>query len=408
MLKRFLSSELVKGATILFVMMNIFNLLNFLFQFIMARLLGPAGYGTLAVLISMIYVYGVPTEAIQNIVSRHTSKFNLKKEYGKIKFFMFRSLKKSFVIAGLIFIVATIFSIFLTRFLKIDFWLIFITNLFIFLAFFNPILKGVLQGRKKFKLLGMSLILDAGLKLIFSIFLVLIGMKVFGAILGILLGVFGGLIFGLYFNREIVHAEKKEASFKKIYSESTPYFISMLVILLVLSLDIILAKRFFSPEVTGQYAVLSMLGKVIFLGTIAISKAMFPLTSENHENKKSSKKLLEKSFIIVLGISVVIIIAYFLFPELIVSISYGSQYLDVAPLIVYSGIALSFLSLSNLLLVYGLSTNKLKKSYYLFIFLIVEIVLFSLFHDTLLEYILAFMASNIIMFIGSFFFIKKE
>ena len=55
------SDELLKGSFILFIMINIFNLLNQVFHLIMARLLGPADYGTLTVLFSLIYIFAIPS-----------------------------------------------------------------------------------------------------------------------------------------------------------------------------------------------------------------------------------------------------------------------------------------------------------------------------------------------------------
>jgi len=408
MFKKIFSSELGRGASILFITIGIFNFLNLLFHFSMGRLLGPVDYGTLAVLMSLMYIYNIPAEAIQNIITKYTSKFNLKKENKKIKFFMFKSLKKGFKIALWIFLIATLFAIFLSKFLGINFWLILLTNVLIFSAFSNPITSGVLQGRKKFKILGINMILSSGLKLVFAISLVIIGFKVFGAMIGVLIGVFSGLIFSFYFNREIIEEKEEKVPFKNIYSKSVPYFISTLVIFLIFSLDIILAKRFFSPELAGQYSVLSMLGKIIFFGTVAISKAMFPLTSEKHESNENHFELFKKSILIIASICVIAVGIYAFFPKLVVGILYGNQYLNVAPYLIYSGLALSFLSLSNLVLIYGLSINGLRKSHYLFIFLIIEIILLSLFHSSILEYILAFMVCNIIIFICSFLFIKQE
>ncbi|MCK5043533.1 oligosaccharide flippase family protein [Candidatus Pacearchaeota archaeon] len=406
-IKKIFSSELGKGAFILLITMSIFNILNFLFHFSMGRMLGPEDYRILAVLMSLIYIYSVPTEAIQNIISRYTSKFNLNRRLGKIKFLMFKSLKKGFKVAIGIFLLSIILAFFLSYFLKINFWIILLTNVFIFFAFSSPIPKGVLQGRKKFGLLGINLIIEAGLKLIFAISLVTFGFKIFGAIGGAILGILSGLIFSFYFNKDVLKKEEEKVSFNGIYPKSIPYFITTFVILLTLSLDIILATRFFSPKLAGQYSALSMLGKMIFFGTAAISKAMFPLTSERHDNAKNPFELFKKSFLIILSLCILAIGVYAFLPKFIIEILYGIQYVDMAPYLLYSGLALSFLSLSHIIFVYKLSINKLKKSYYLFIFLIIEIVLLYLFHSNILEYVLAFMVSNIIMFIGSLFIIRK-
>jgi O-antigen/teichoic acid export membrane protein len=236
---------------------------------------------------------------------------------------------------------------------------------------------------------------------------VIFGFEVFGAMMGVVFGVIAGLVYSFYFNKDILQVKDEKVKFDNIYSLSVPYFIAMLVIFLTVGLDILLAKKFFSPELAGQYAVLSMMGKMIFFGTFAVGKAMFPLTSETHDNNQDSSKLFKRSIFMILGLSIAGILVYLLVPELVVSIFYGPQYLEIADYLVYSGIAMGLLSLSNLNFVYGLSTNRLKKSYLLFIFIIIEIVILSLFHSTIQEYILAFMVSNAIMFIGSLFFIRK-
>lgn len=151
-----------------------------------------------------------------------------------------------------------------------------------------------------------------------------------------------------------------------------------------------------------------MIGKIIYFGTVAISKAMFPITSEQQEKKERHYPTFIKSLFILIFLCGIVTLLYYLFPKLIIRVLYGSQYLSIAPFLVYSGLALSFLSLGNLVLIYGLCTRGLKNPYFLFIFLIIEIIFLYIFKNNLKEYILAFMFSNIIMFIGSFFFLKKE
>mgnify|MGYP001607144561 CR=1 FL=1 len=408
MFKKSLSSGLGKGAIILFITLNIFNFLNYLFHFVMGRMLGPEDYGVLAVLMSIMLIYNIPTEAIQNLISRYTSKFNFKGGENKIKSLMVKSLKKGIKISIIIFFIATIIAFPLSKFLDINFWLIFISNGVIFSSFIAPINKGIMQGRKKFGLLGWSLIVDSGLKLFFTVSLILFGFKIFGAVAGILLGILSGLVFSFYFNRDILEKKEEKAELKKLNIENSSYFVTTFVIFVILSLDIILARKFFSPEIVGKYSVISMIGKMIFFGTIAISKTMFPLTSEKHDKNENSSKLFIKSFFIVLILNIISITAFLFFPKLIIQILYGNQYIDVAYLLVYSGISLSFLSLVNLNIYYCLSTKGIRKPYYLFIFLIIEIILLYTFNKNITQYTLAFMVSNIIMFIGSLFLIKGK
>jgi len=373
----------------------------------MGRFLGPVDYGTLAVLMSMMYIYSIPVESIQNLISRYVTRFNTNREYGKIKFMILKSLKRGFIFSLIIFIILVPISYFLSQFLNINFWLIIVANIFIFSAFSSPITRGALQGRKKFNLFGSSLVIESIFKISLGVLLVIIGLKVFGALVGALVGVFIGILASIYFSKDLLKNKKEYVEFKNIYFESVPYFMATIVIMTAFSLDIILAKRFFAPDIAGKYAVLSILGKMIFFATMSISKAMFPLTSEKSDNGEDSEKLFKKSVLLILFLCSSAVLVFALVPKLIILILYGSQYTDVAPYLVFSGIAFSFLALTNLRLIYGLSVNKIRHSYLLFIFLIIEVILLSLSHADIMQYILAFMFSNIVMFIGSLFFVKK-
>jgi len=400
--------ELVKGSLVLFFMMNAYNLLNYIFHFSMARMLGPSGYGVLAVLMSFVYIFNVPSESIQNIITNYTIKLNIKKEYGKVKFLFFKSLKKSVIISFIIFLVLIPITIFLSAFLKIDFFLFLITCSLIFFILSLPVLRGILQGRKKFFSLGSNMILEGFIKVIFSIFLVFAGWKVYGAISAVLISILLAFIFGFFFIKEIMKTKEEKVEFKGIYSYSTPFLISILAIVLIYSLDIILAKRFFSSEIAGKYAVASMLGKMIFFGTFAISKAMFPLSSESYENGKKTLFLLKKSLKIVFLISGIALLAFLFFPSLIIRILFGSAYMGVSGILFIIGLSLTILSFTNLIVLYGLSINKIKKnSFYLLIFVILEIALLSIFHSSLLQFSLVFLTVNCLMLLYSLMVIKK-
>jgi O-antigen/teichoic acid export membrane protein len=407
MIKRIFSSELGKGTVILLITMNIFNLFNFFFQFIMGRLLGPEEYGTLAVLITIIGIYTLPGEAIQKLSSNYASKFNIKGEKGKIKDYMIKALKKSSKWSLGLFLIILLISFGLTDFLKINLFLLMGCGIFVFFSFFIPIEQGILQGRKKFGLMGFSLMIEALFKLIFAVSFVLLGFQVFGAIFGMFFGSLSGLIFLIYFNEDILSSKREETAFKGIYFESQRYFLIVLIITLMYSVDILFIKRYFAPEVVGQYAAISVISKILFLGTIAVSNVMFPLTNEKYHENKESKKLFFRSLSLTSLLCGGGLIFYSLFSHQLISVLYGREYLSLSIYLPLLGLSFAFLSLSNLTLIYRLSKNDLGKEYLLILVLILEIVFFHLFHRTILEYILVILFSNIIMFISSFLLTKK-
>ena len=131
-------NELLKGSLILFILLNIGNLINYLYQIIMARMLGPSDYGILAVLISLTYIFAVPTMAIQTAISKKIAIFNIKKEYNKMNSLFFSFLRKLFMFSLIVFILFVILSFFIVKPLNISFWLLVLTGTLIITSFQNP------------------------------------------------------------------------------------------------------------------------------------------------------------------------------------------------------------------------------------------------------------------------------
>lgn len=402
--KKLSGDELIKGSIILFLMIGIFNLFNYIFQMSMARLLGPADYSILAVLMSFVYIFSVPSETIQTVVSKYTSRFNINNSFGKMKDLLLRSLKKGVVISLITFLIFLPIAFLLSNFLKIGVWLIILIGIFIFFTFTMPIIRGIIQGRKKFTSLGVNLIVESLIKIILAISLVLLGFKVYGAIGGLLISEVITFVLAFYAIKEVTSSKRKSENYRGVYSTNFPILIMITSITLIYSLDIILARRFFSPILAGQYAFVSLIGKVILFSSSAIGKAMFPISSESFVKRKKTTGILKKSIIIVSLISGIALFFYLFFPEFIIRIiSLGSdQYLGAANILFVVGLAFSFISLSNILITYNISINKMgKSSLFLLLFVLLEVILLSIFNSNLLEFSIALLFVSFAMLIYS-------
>src|SRR3989344_4256059 len=296
-------NELFRGSLILFILINLGNLINYLYQIVMARMLGPSDYGTLAVLISLTYIFAVPTIAIQTAVSKKIAIFNATKEYNKMNGLFFSFLKKLFIFSIIIFILFAILSFFIIKPLNIPFWLL------------------VLTGT-----------------------LIIFGFKVYGAILGFILGMFFGFIFALPHIKEIINAKRDDDGTKILTKENSLIFCAILVFVFMYSIDVILARVFFSGEIAGQYAVLSTIGKMILFSTMPIGNAMFPISAERHYAKTKTSGIIKKASLYVFMLCAAAIALFIIFPELIIKLLFGNQYLEIVELLPYLGITFSLMA----------------------------------------------------------------
>src|SRR3989344_6756053 len=121
--------KIFEGSLVLLITINIFNALNYFFHFVMARILGPEFYGTLAALMAITYIFNVPMESMQTIIAKYSSR---EKSDGKIKNIFRRTLKRGIRISLFLFFVYLIASLFLQKFLNIEYSLLALTGILIF------------------------------------------------------------------------------------------------------------------------------------------------------------------------------------------------------------------------------------------------------------------------------------
>jgi len=386
-----INKSLVKGSFILLIAYNIYNVLNFFFHFTMVRLLEVAEYAVLASLFSIIYILAVFTESIQTVITKYSAE---EKDEGKLKNILKKTFRKSLFVSLILFVIYLLIAVPLSKLLRIDYLLMLLNGIMIILAFTTPVNRGILQGRKKFNSLGINMITEAVVKFVLAIVLVLLGLSVFGAITGTIIGVGTALGLSFFSIGDILKSREKKAETGGIYSYTRPAFFVTLVILTFYSIDVIIVKIFFEDDLAGIYAIASILAKTIFFGTQPISRAMFPLSAENNNDKKRSSNVFFNALaIFCFGVIIALVIFYFS-SDFIIKIFSGKEIPESASILFYLGVAISLISLSNLILLYKLSIGRVNGYYYLFIFIILEIILLSVFSNSLFQFSIAFITAS--------------
>jgi len=390
--------DLLKGSLILLISFNLFNLINFLFHFSMARMLSISDYGILATLFTIVYILAVFSESIQLVITKYTAE---EEEKGKLKNILKKSFKKAFLFSLILFFIYIVLSIFISKLLKIEYFLMLLNGLIIFGVFLAPVTRGVLQGKKRFTALGINMIAESLIKISLAIFFVYIGWRVYGAILGTVIGMSLAILLSFFSLTDITRAKEKNSNTLGIYKYGSPTLVIMLIILVFYNIDIIIAKILFSAEIAGVYAIAAILAKTIFMGTQPISKAMFPLTSKKNKDEKKLENILLNALCMLSVIILIALAAFYFLPGLIVRVFTGRYIPEAARILFFLGIAISLNSFASLILLYRLSLRKIKNYIYLFVFLAIEILLLSYFSNNLLQFSLAFITASAIFLWGA-------
>ena len=128
----------------------------------------------------------------------------------------------------------------------------------------NIVNAGFLQGLLKFPFFAFTQIAGVIARIIVGVVLVLLGFKVFGAVLAAFFTIFVAYLLGFIPLRFLFKKEKGESDVKIPTKELIQYFLPVTVTVLCLSsfisIDVILVKHFFYPLQAGFYGGLSLVG----------------------------------------------------------------------------------------------------------------------------------------------------
>lgn len=399
------NKEIIRGGAILIFSVGIFSFLGFIFQLFMARNLSIVDYGLLAALFSIIYIFGFFTEFLQTLVAKYSST---ESDMGKTKHLLVRSLRSSLYSATLFFGIYLIVCAFLYTFLNIPYLLLAFNGLFIFAIFLVPITRGILQGKKQFFSLGATFIIEGIVKLGAGVAFVYMGLSVFGAVGGAMLGTFLAFLFSLIPMRPIISVPKKETHAKEIKMELGPTFIIILTVMVFYSIDVVIARIVFTEDIAGMYSIASILSKTIFWITQPISKVILPVVAQEKDTTHGSKNAFISALVIVLGIAFVANLLFYLFDSYIVQLFSGRIITASAEVLPLVGLAMSFISLANLVLLYKLSRDSVKGIGYLWMIIPIQILTLVYFSSNLIEFSLAYVGISIFFLVLSLIFSKLK
>jgi len=406
-------SSTVKNIGIMFIATSIINFSNFLYHIIMGRMLGPSEYGILTSIFSLLFIAGALTLTVQTTLTKYTSNYLAEENIPKIKNLFYLITKRLAILTFVIFIIIVIFINKIAAFLKLSsIYPLLVLGIMIMEGSLIAAGRGVIQGAKRFKALGINMILEVALKLGLGIILVYIGLKAGGAIIGFMLATLFSY-FCIYIPLWKILKKKNNKDFndkinlKKFYRDIYLILISTIFITVLSYTDIILVKHFFSSYDTGLYSAAAQIGRIILFFPGAVSIVIFPRLSEKFAKKQDINNTALKSFSIVFAISCFFLIVYYFFPELMVKIIYGDKYLVASELVFKYGIFMTFISLINIQIFYFISVGKFWYLLLFFSAIILQITLIWIYHFNLEIVIwilisvslLSFLINSLLMFV---------
>jgi len=186
---------------------------------------------------------------------------------------------------------------------------------------------------------------------------------------------------------------------RNIYSFLWPTMATIFFFNLLIGMDIIIVKHFFTPKWAGYYAGAVTMGKVVLFLPLAITMVMFAKSAESHAKEEDTLADLKRYLLIIGALSGAVTVAYFIAPKEIMSLIGFGKYLPVAYLIGALGVAMAFFALNNTLFLYQLSVHRLKFIWLLAVLSLAQVFIIWFYHPSLTAVVLTMLINGLLLFI---------
>jgi O-antigen/teichoic acid export membrane protein len=372
------------------------NALNYAFNLVMSRLLGPADYGALGALLALVLVGTVPGVALQAVVARHTTLAG--EAVGRLWSRVLVAVVAVGAALGLLTVAA---SPAVAAFLHLPslgpcLWL---AAALLPLPLLSAV-QGMLQGREWFGALAAVLLVSAAGRLAVGVGLVEDGLGVSGALAATAIGSAVAVLVAVPRLRAKGGWERprvampprwpgKGSSAAAFGGEVAAAAAGVLGLLLLANVDVLLARHFLTAEASGLYAAGGVLTKIAFWAPQFVVTLVFPRLVTATDRRR----LLGRSAAVVAAVGAPLVVAAALAPGLAARLSFGEAYLDVGPALPLFAALGTGLALVQLVLFTGMATADRAMYRLLLAAVAAEAALVALFlHDSVAEIVGASLA----------------
>ena len=325
------SDGLFRHSLLLMAAAQVANACNMLFQLFAMRFLPDSDYAVLGAMLSVFGFGCIALGAVRKSVSQFAATYDNSGDRTSIKY-MVQSLMLDGTLFSIVLLILLSFgSTHLIGFFQLD---DVVPLLFVYLSLFivlvSGISTGVLFGMQCFRQTTIGSISQAGSRfLLFLIFISMAWMK-FPALVAHSISYILAAFISLLFLFRLNWSEGGQNTFRRkpFYSYMGRFLLPWISFAILMNLDIIMAKHYFTPNEAGVFAKIVSLARMVIFLPLPVAGALFPKVVSNEKPSGKARRTLVKGVILVCMIVFSAAIAITLLAPLLlplVNIDYSSH-----------------------------------------------------------------------------------
>ncbi|CAA0186387.1 sugar isomerase [Tenacibaculum maritimum] len=381
---------------------------NYLYNLLLGRFLGPEKFADAAVLITFLLVLSFLAMTFQLV----TAKFLVAFDGDTLEPFIAKTFKYALATGIGLGALIIIFSSELQTFFKISSVNTFIVfGLGVPIYFMMSVNRGLLQGKKEFTSLSVTYQAEMLSRLVLTMGLLMFLEIDTSSIVSI--GIFCSFLLGLvpFKYKRISFVTSKvlgiiENKMVRNFFIVTAFY--ELTQILINNSDILLVKHYFDGYNAGLYASLALIGRVVYFIAWMFVMLLLPTVVQLKKEGKPTLSVLLKYVSAISLITILIILGCLLFPNQIIYLLFGGDYLEVVPLLWKYALATGVFAISNIFAYYYLSIDEYTPVILSGLFGMLQIVLVIFFHKSLEEVVhMQIIAMSLLLAVQLSFFLWK-
>lgn len=378
--------HLISGSLTMLIGYGVVSLVNFGYNVVVARLLGPAAFGHAAAMVTMLMLFSAITLAYQLVCA----KFVAKNETAAARSAVYRwLLRRAWLVGAGLGMVIILTSDIVDRYLRVPSpWLLIILG--VGAAFYVPlgVRRGGMQGTCAFGRLAANFLIEALVRFLGALVLIEAGFGIYGAVAAITASVVLAYFLPITQPELRVRGESgMPASFRE-GMQAIVFFVGQVIIN---NIDILLVKHFFAPEQAGVYAAIALVGRILYFASWSVVSAMFPI-SAGAKPKEEDPSVLIVPLLFVLSMAVVFIVALAYFPDFVLQAIFGSLFQQTGHsathLMGLYAAATGTYALSVVLMAYEMSRRVANTGWLQLVFSVLVAAGIIIFHRTLRQVVI--------------------
>jgi glycosyltransferase involved in cell wall biosynthesis/cellulose synthase/poly-beta-1,6-N-acetylglucosamine synthase-like glycosyltransferase/O-antigen/teichoic acid export membrane protein len=363
------------SGTVILVFASLFgNVMNFLYSVYLGNTISLEQFGLISLFGSFSYLTQIPFSVFSNIVTQ-TSAYHFGKEKVEPKY-LWRKYRKWSLVAAIFFSFAWIISIPLLRnVFKSDSLVPFIifTPVWI-IGLLAAVDGGFLTGSHRFKIASVLGLTEAVSKFVLTVLFVTLNQRE-SVYFALPLSMLISFIFGWYFSQKITESETHEAESKVKFpfKFAGTIILNKLSFVAFLGLDILIAKIILSPDDAGRFALVSLIGKMLYFFSSLSGQFILPMVSKAEGAQENSKSIFNKIFVITLFFTISTYLGLGIFGWFFAPLLFGAKMLEVTYLLPFYLLGIACYTLANSIIAYHQSRKNYLVSVISFVITIAQV-----------------------------------